>query len=73
MAIAQYNPATSVTLMGLSTDPKPTNMPPGTRFFETDTGNNFMFYNTREWVMQQGTGSPATSSEPSSEPSSASS
>ncbi|MGA7539857.1 MAG: hypothetical protein WBW93_13940 [Steroidobacteraceae bacterium] len=50
MAIVQYYPASAAVLMGLSTDTKPTNVAPGTRFLETDTGKVWMFYNTGTWT-----------------------
>jgi hypothetical protein len=50
MAIVQYYPAAAGVLMGLSTDTKPTNVAPGTRFLQTDNGLVFMFYNTGAWT-----------------------
>lgn len=49
MAITAYSPASSQVLMGLSTDAKPTNVAPGTRFLETNTGAVFLFYNSGSW------------------------
>jgi hypothetical protein len=36
--------------MGLSSDTKPKNVPPGSRFLETDTGKVFLLYNTGTWT-----------------------
>jgi hypothetical protein len=50
LAITQYFPASALALMGLSTDTKPTNVAPGTKFLQTDNGEIFMFYNTGVWT-----------------------
>ena len=37
--------------IGLSTDTKPTDVPPGTRFYETDTGLIYVYTGT-VWTLQ---------------------
>jgi hypothetical protein len=50
MAVTSYNPASALVLMGLAADTKPTDIAPGSRFLETDTGKIWVFYNTGSWV-----------------------
>ena len=50
MAVIQNNPQNVPSFLGLSTDTKPTNAPPGSKFIETDTGKVFMLYNTGVWT-----------------------
>lgn len=50
MAVTQYYPASAAAFMGLSTDTKPMNVAPGSRFIETDTGKVWMLYNTGVWT-----------------------
>lgn len=61
MAINQYFPMQAIVYMGLSTDTKPANVPPGSRFIETDTLTSggpsvFLFLNTGVWTPVTGFG-----------------
>lgn len=49
MTVSQYNPQNVPAFMGLSTDTKPTQVPFGSKFIETDTGNVWLFLNTGAW------------------------
>lgn len=50
MTVTAYNPTSALALMGLAADTKPTNVAPGSRFLETDSGKVFLFLNTGTWL-----------------------
>lgn len=50
MAVTSYYPGTAPVFMGLSTDTKPANAPPGSKFIETDDAKVYLLLNTGVWT-----------------------
>ncbi len=48
MAIGEIK--TTNKYIGLSSDTKPTSVPVGSEFFETDTGDTYITYNGTNWI-----------------------
>ena len=50
MTVLRYDPQNVPAYMGLSSDTKPANVPAGSKFIETDTGNIWLMLNTGVWT-----------------------